>query len=429
MKRFYYGWWVVAYAVICQMFLIGATLSSFGLYVVPVSTELHLSRADMNTVLVMMNLGGAVLAPFAGWIVDRYPLRRLLILGAIISGVGVAALGISHSILFSAILIAVLVTSGQTLATLPGSALIVRWFHAHRGRALTLGAFGLSLGSIVGAPVVGQLIESFGWRVSLMVSGLAIAAVVLIPVLFLRIQPSLEEQAREGLTVDATVTANGVSLIKPMGVARLLRMPQVWLIGLGIAIPMAVSQSVLVSMVPMAVQHGIPTTLAASLVSASGLMAITSKVVLSVFADRINRSLVLASIFCIAAIENIVLVIVAVHAPFPVLLGCAVIQGFTSGMLMPVWTALVAERFGPRSYATVYGLMYPMILVMCALLVRLTGEVYDHTGSYRLAFGAFVVLEIVAAALMFSVRFTRAVAPATTAEPIPPLTAELETAG
>ncbi len=425
MSRFYYGWYIVAFAVVCQMVLIGATLSSFGLYVVPVSAELHLSRADMNTVLVLMNLGGAAIAPFAGWIVDRYPLKRLLIIGAVVSGVGLAALGLSHSILLSAIVIAVLITSGQSLATLPGSALIVRWFQAHRGRALTLGAFGLSLGSIVGAPVVGQLIDSFGWRMSLILCGAIAFAIVFIPSLLLRIQPSAEERVREGLVVDDTIDASGVSQIKPLSVGTLMRMPQFWCIGLSIAIPMAVSQSVLVSMVPMAIQHGIATPLAATLVSASGLMAIASKVVLSVFADRINRTVVLAILFLIAAVENVVLFIVAIHAPFPVLLGCAVVQGLTSGMLMPVWTALVAERFGPRSYATVFGLMYPIILIMCAALVRLTGEVYDRTGSYQFAFAAFVALEVVAAVLMFSVRFTRPVATAR----VMPLAVQLETAG
>lgn len=425
MNRFYYGWYIVAFAVVCQMVLVGATLSSFGLYVVPVSAELSLSRADMNTVLVLMNLGGAAIAPFSGWIVDRYPLRRLLILGGLVSGVALAALGLSHSILISAIVIAVLITSGQSLATLPGSALIVRWFQAHRGRALTLGAFGLSLGSIVGAPVVGQLIESFGWRMSLIICGVAAAVIVVVPSLLLRIQPTATERASEGLAVDDTIDVGGVSQVRPLAVGSLLRMPQFWFIGLAIAIPMAVSQSVLVSMVPMAIQHGIATTLAATLVSASGLMAIASKVVLSVFADRINRTIVLASLFLIAAAENVVLFIVAIHAPFPVLLGCAVVQGLTSGMLMPVWTALVAERFGPRSYATVFGLMYPIILIMCAVLVRMTGEVYDRTGSYQLAFAAFVILEVIAAALMFSVRFTRSAA----SPDAVPLALQPETAG
>lgn len=409
MKPPFYGWYVVAYAVVAQMIVIGTTLSSFGLYVVPVSESFNLSRADMNTVLVMLNLGGAVLSPVVGWVIDRYPIRKLLIIGALMAGFSMAALGLSGSILLSAVIIALFVTTGDALATRPGSALIVRWFQQHRGRALALGAFGLSLGSIVGAPMVGFFIQTFGWRISLMLSGALITAIVLIPGLVLRMQPSEAERQREGMVETAGAVAGGAALLS---VPSLLRMPQFWCIGLAIAIPMAVSQSVLVAMVPMAVQHGVTPPVAATLVSASGLMAITSKIVLSIFADRINRSLLLASVFCIAAIENVVLFLLAGQAPYPVLLGCALLQGFTSGLLMPVWTALVAERFGARSYATVFGLMYPIILVMCALLVRFSGEVYDRTGGYQFAFATFVVLEIVAAVLMFSVRFTRAVTPA-----------------
>lgn len=424
MKSPYYGWYVVAYAVLAQMIVIGTTLSSFGLYVVPVSEAYNLSRADMNTVLVMTNLGGAVLSPAVGWVIDRYPIRRLLIIGALLGGVSMMAIGLVASVAVSALIIAVFMTTGDALATRPGSALIVRWFRAHRGRALALGAFGLSLGSIVGAPTVGFLIQSFGWRASLVISGLLVTAVVLIPALVLRMKPSLEEMGREGIDPDEAGVVAGAAG-GPLSVGYLLRMPQFWCIGLAIALPMAVSQAVLVAMVPMAVQHGVPTAMAATLVSASGLMAISSKVVLSIFADRINRSLLLAGVFLIAAIENVILFIVAAQAPYPILLGCAVIQGLSSGLLMPVWTALVAERFGARSYATVFGLMYPIILVMCAVSVRFSGEVYDRTGGYQLAFATFVGLEVLAAVLMFSVRFTRPVA----SETVSPLVEQPATAG
>lgn len=409
MKHPYYGWYVVAYAVVAQMIVIGTTLSSFGLYVVPVSQAYDLSRADMNTVLVMTNLGGAILSPAVGWVIDRYPIRRLLIIGAVLGGISMMAIGLVASVAVSALIIALFMTTGDALATRPGSALIVRWFRAHRGRALALGAFGLSLGSIVGAPTVGFLIQTFGWRASLMISGLMVTAVVLIPALVLRMKPSLQEMAREGIDPDEAGVAAGSAANRPLSIGYLLRMPQFWCIGLAIALPMAVSQAVLVAMVPMAVQHGVPTAMAATLVSASGLMAIASKIVLSVFADRINRSLLLAGVFLIAAVENVILFVAAAEAPYPVLLGCAVIQGLSSGLLMPVWTALVAERFGARSYATVFGLMYPIILVMCAVSVRFSGEVFDRTGGYQAAFATFVGLEILAAVLMFSVRFTRPV--------------------
>lgn len=410
MKPIYYGWNVVAYAAMCSMIVVGSTLSSFGLYVVPVSEEMNLSRADMNTALMLLNLGGAFAAPLTGWLTDRFPARRLLILGGAGAAVGFAVLSVSQSVIFSALVIGMFITLADALGTRPSSALVVRWFNNRRGRALTFGAFGLSLASILVAPTVGVLIEKFTWRGSLLITGMAIGAIIIVPAIFLRVKPTPEEMAFENIAPEDG-GPDGATGLRPMSFRQLIKVPQFWVIALGIALPFAVSQAVMVSMIPMAVEHGISTAQAALLVSVSGLMAISSKVVLSFFADRVDRSLLLAGICCVAAVENVILFAVASKAPFEILIACAVIQGFTSGMLMPLWNALVADRFGPRSFATVTGAMYPITLIWCALLVRLAGEIFDRTGSYHGAFATFLVLQIVAAILLFCVRFTKPTLP------------------
>jgi hypothetical protein len=52
--------------------------------------------------------------------------------------------------------------------------------------------------------------------------------------------------------------------------------------------------------------------------------------------------------------------------------------------------------------------MAPLIAVSSACCLRFAGEVFDRTGGYELAFATFVGLNLVAASLIFGVRFTRA---------------------
>lgn len=402
-SRRYYGWNIVAYSILCQMMLVGTTQASFGLYVVPVSEEFGLSRANTNLAIILMNVGIALFTPLMGWLADRVSIRPLLLIGGVLTALSLALLSLSHAVLLSALVIAFVLTGGESATMRPGTVLIVRWFDANRGRALTLGAVGLSLASIIIAPLVGYMIGAFGWRTALLVSAVLAGVVVIVPALFLRLVPRADEKQRETPS-SVSYDAPDQPPARPLPIGALLRMPQFWCIGFAIAIPMSISQAVAISMAPMAVEAGIPVAQAATLASAAGLMALTGKLGLAIIADKVNQMLLLTAAFCIGAVENVILFLVAGSAPYHIMLMCAVMQGLSSGMLMPLFNALLARQFGPASFGTALGLMFPIISLNNALFARFAGEVFDRTGSYHFAFASFAVLEVVAAALMLSAR-------------------------
>jgi MFS family permease len=417
MKRIYFGWYVVLYSVLVNMLINGTTLNAFGLYVLPVSKEFGLSRANMNTAIILMNIGGAVIAPGLGWLLDRVAARPVLFVGGIATGLGFTALSLSHSVLFSAVVIGLFLTASEAAAGRSASILIVRWFTANRGRALTFGAMGLSLAGIAVVPIVGISIGHYGWRTTLLLSGVAISVAIFGLGLFVRERPNAEEKARE---MKAPARADGAAppvAAKPIPVPRLLRMPQFWCIGIAGALPMAISQAAMISIVPMAMQAGAPVAIAATLSSAYGLTAISGKFALSVVADRIDRILMLTGVFCFGAIG---IGLLAFGHTFSMLLACAGLVGLSSGVLIPLISALNAERFGPSTFGTVTGLMAPITAIMCAVMARFAGEVFDHTGGYDLAFEIFAGLQLLAAAIMFTTRYT---SPATQAAPAPTILA------
>lgn len=396
----YPGWGIVAYAVACQTLMVGITQASFGLYVVPVSHEFGLSRADMNSAIILMNVGGALFAPMVGWLIDRVRLRYLLLGGSTMMAIGYGVLGLSTSALMAAITIFPFLALGIAIAGRPGTALIVRWFDANRARALTLGAFGLSLGGLLVAPIVGLSIGALGWRSTLMLSGLASLVVIGLPATIMRLDPSADEMERERPR-DATAGVTLPGELAPPSFKSVLSRPLFWCLAFACAMPMAISQSLLISMVPMAVENGVPPVQAALIISASGVTAFSAKIVVSLFANRVNQMWLLMSMFLVGMIENSVLFAFAENASLPVLLACGVLQGLSSGLLMPLVNTLMARIFGRASFGTVMGLMFPVIFVVSALFARMIGEVYDATGSYSPAFLGFVVIEAAAAALMF----------------------------
>jgi sugar phosphate permease len=408
MARPYYGWWMVGFQSLVAMLLLGATTSAFGLYVVPVSQEFGLSRADTNTVLIFMSIGSAVMAPVIGWCLDRAPVKPIVVIGAALAAISFAALSQSRSALLSALLVGVCLTAGRSMSLAPCTVLVIRWFEANRGRALSLGALGTSFGSVLVVPAIGVLIGAFGWRTALLASGVAVAALVIAPALLLRMIPSAEDLAREkrrdeppgGRPPDAPKAAG------PLPARAILAMPQFWLLGAGAAMGMAIAQAVVISMLPMAVESGMSPAKAATLISVTGVMSVLSKLLLAVIADKVDRILLLVAAFCLASVASLALL--ANTGGYLLFAGCAALLGLSNSCVLPLFAAIVAERFGIASFGTARGLMAPLIAVSSACCLRFAGEVFDRTGGYELAFATFVGLNLVAASLIFGVRFTRA---------------------
>src|SRR5262249_14959998 len=93
----YYGWWIVASSVVVLTLLLGSTYHAFGVFVLPVSEDFGLSRAQTNTALILFSIGNAIWAPIVGQMLDRLPIRPIMLSGALLIGASLVALGYSHS--------------------------------------------------------------------------------------------------------------------------------------------------------------------------------------------------------------------------------------------------------------------------------------------------------------------------------------------
>lgn len=405
-QPFYYGWYMVAASAAVYMILIGSTYSAFALFVLPVSDEFGLSRADMNTALICLSIGSSLLAPLIGRLVDRFPLRRAMIISAIVFGLSMSALGLSHSLAFSAFLLVIPLPAALLgTGTITMTVLVARWFTVQRGRAMALSILGMSMGAFVLAPVIGLLIEGIGWRLALIVSGIVGSSLLLLLSIAVRDRPGEGDVEGQKGAALPRMEAVAVPATTPPKVGSVLRRMDFWLIALSTALTTSIMQAIGISIVPLALEDGLSMLQATSLVSATGGAAIAGKLVLSVFADRVDRIALMTSMFVLSAAVNVALLM---NTGFYPLLACAALLGVATGALMPVFYALLADRFGTQVFGTVRGLTVPILAVMGAVTVRFAGEVYDRTSSYNLLFAVFVVAQLLAAVLIFSTRFTRA---------------------
>jgi MFS family permease len=411
--RLYYGWCIVGVAMMAYMLIIGTTFSAFGLFVLPVSAEFKLTRAEMNTALILLNLGNAAMAPLLGRLLDRIPARRVYFACAVLLAVGFVVLGLSRSIWLSGLVLGVLMPLGVLGAgTLTMTVFLARWFTAHRGRALTIASVGLNLASVTVPPVVGLLIESQGWRTALLIVGVAVGVLLGGLGLLLRERPGLGEHEAGGEPArEAASPDQGAAPVSP---AAILRMPQFWSLGLSVAAAIAVIQTFMITLVPLGRENGLSLMKAASLMPALGGGALAATFFIAALADKVDRILMLAGFMIMGALVNVAL---PFARDYTVLMILAALMGVINAALTPLFYALLADRFGLASFGTVRGLALPLTSALGMVAVRGAGEVFDATGSYDALFHAFVILQLVAAGLMFATRFTRPVAASQAASP------------
>jgi cyanate permease len=263
----------------------------------------------------------------------------------------------------------------------------------------------MSAATIFVAPPIAMLIDAFGWRESLIVLGAIVGTVITLLLPWVRNGPGpYDHETADGAWAQTAAAAHAVENGTELSPRQLLANPRFWKIGLSTALAMALFQGMLVSLVPIGREMGFSTTKAASLLSVIGIAGISGKLLVACFADRVDRALALTMLYAMVAVANVVMLFA--HSLELLVVACALI-GLGAGATMPLYLALLADQFGPRSFGTGNGMITFAIAVISACAVRYAGEVFDRTGGYDVMFYSFITVGLLSAVLMLTVRAGR----------------------
>lgn len=413
-RAIFYGWWILAVAFAGEMFAIGSTTYAFGLFVKPLSETYGADRATINIGLMLFIVGMGLSAPVIGRLLDRYPARTVMPLGALIMGGGMAGIGLSPSLALMALCVVLPVAIGSVMiGPLAANTLGARWFTRRRGLALGIIAIGTSAGGALLVPLMAFTMERYGWRGALVIQGGLIALVVgALTLLVVRNHPQDLGLRPDGDHPGPADPASAVENQPEWTARRALRDRDFWCIALAIGLTFAINQSTLISLVPYATDRGFTLADAQWLVSTLAACSIFGKLALGALADRVDKRWLLLVVVAAIAIEQTALLLQPGFATLLIVCGLA---GFASGGSLPLWAALIGERFGARSFGTVMGLMNPVNMVSSLVAIGFIGRAFDVTGSYDLAFQVFLVVAVAAAVL--AVMITPRAAPPRT--PVP----------
>ena len=391
--RVHYGWVVVA-AGFTVLFLTYGTQYAFGLFFTALADEFGWSRASLAGVFSLYAGTYSTLGVISGRLTDRWGPRRVVALGALLLGTGLALSGLVRSLppLYATYLVAGL---GMSTAYVPCSSTVVRWFTARRGLAVGLTMAGAGVGIFACPPLIALLVARLGWRRAYGVLGIGLGlALGALSV------PLVRDPAVRGLRPYGGAwpeAAAGPSAGERWPVSRVVRHPSfLALAGVYTATWIFVFMP-LVHLVPLARDLGLPAVVGAAALSILGVGSLAGRLVMGALSDLIGRRSTLGLALGLQALSFAGLALVGGTPGF---FTVAALYGFAYGAITALMPAIVADFFGPAHAGSLVGLIFTIAGPTASLGPVLGGWVFDVTGTYAWAFWAAAALNVLAAGLI-----------------------------
>jgi predicted MFS family arabinose efflux permease len=342
--------------------------SSFGLYLSPLTQDHNWTRQEYGLALAIQNLMWGLGSPFAGMLAERFGTARVLAVGAVIYALGVLGMTYSTSILMFD-LMAGLVTGLGIAFTSFGLALAAMAkvvSPAQRSLALGLGTAAGSLGQVLFPPLAQSLIGSNGPYASLLV----LAACSLLILLLSNLMPN-----------DAAGPAvKGVDQTLTQALTEAFAHPGYLLLTAGFFVCGFQLAFITVHFPVYVKDLGLDVRVGAYALMLIGLFNIAGCFISGMVGQRWSKPYSLSLIYLARSLAVLGL-LYAPKTQTNILLFAAVF-GILWLSTVPLTSGLIAQIFGTRFMATLYGIVFLSHQVGSFLGVWLGGLIYDRTGSY-----------------------------------------------
>ena len=394
-SKLFYGWVIVGLAFVVQFVAAGALFQCFPVFLLPLADEFGLGRAQAALPPVAMMTAGIVISPIIGVAVSRFPIRNVMLVGALAMSLGF--LWLSQATAYWQILLGYGIAGPTALGALGAiscNTLIVNWFERRRAFALGVAMIGMSISGAVVIPIASWGVEEWGWRA--VYQFFAIEGLALMPLIGWLVVSRPEDM---GLAADGEagpaerVLADNKEEAEPSSVASLLAAPTLWLIGATCGLAFFGALSILNHGIAFAVDRGIDPMRAAGLLSMMSIGAASGKLVFGWLSDRLGEKAALAIALALEFIGFLGLWGLTDYAS---LVAIGALFGLGLGGVAPLQAALLARVFGSVDFSRVMGLVAPLMIPFQVAGPPLAGWIYDTRGSYDQALWVFMATTVAA---------------------------------
>ncbi|MDA0799815.1 MAG: MFS transporter [Chloroflexi bacterium] len=395
LKRPFYGWWIVAAAIVLQALPAGLLMQAFGSYIVLLQRDFGWSRTVLSGAFSAVRLEEGLLGPLQGWMLDRFGPRAVMRVGIVVLGVGFFILARIDSVLWFYIAFLIMAVGASMMGFLSITTVIVHWFERQRSMAMGMALLGTALGGFA-LPVVAWGLETWGWRAVANVSGVLILALGLPVVQIIRRSPQEYGLFPDGRDPEEAVAARRLAgepepIPAPaFTAAQALRTRAFWFISLAHTASVLVVSVIQVHFIVYVTEDlEMSLSLAAWMFTLQTVTNLISRPLGGWIADRTSTRWVTIVAMLMHAVA---LLMLAYSTSTPMVAASALLNGLAWGTRVPVIVSMRAEYFGAGSFGSIMGIS-SMVVTSGAVVAPIAAAwAYDVFGSYTLSFTALAIL-------------------------------------
>lgn len=376
----------------------------------PLHTEFGWSHATIGAAMSINMVLFGVTAPFAAALMDRFGVRPILALAVTLIAAG-TGLGVFMTASWQLLLLwGVLVGLGTGSISMGFVATVsTRWFVHRRGLVTGVLTAASATGQLIFLPVVAGVTDALGWRWASIVVTIAALAVLPLVLLFMRDRPADVGTTAYGANPDdddVPLPASGFGAAAS-GLIRGIRTRAFWLLAISFAIcGMTTNGLIGTHFIPAAHDHGMPTTVAASLLATVGIFDVAGTVFSGWLTDRVDARVLLVIYYVGRGISLLALpMLLSPHAE-PSTWVFIIFYGLDWVATVPPTIAICRQYFGADT-PVVFGWVFASHQIGAAVAAFGAGYIRDAQGSYDNAFHIAAALCVVAAVCCAVIRLPR----------------------
>ena len=392
----FYGW-IIVLASFLAMFAFG-TLNALGVFIDPLTREFGWSKAGLSMAFSIYFVMFTFPAFFMGGICDRQGIRKVISIGAALTGAGLLLCS-QVSSLIQLYLYFGIIGFGISTVFVPSTSTIQRWFVKKRGAAIGFALTASGFGMFIFSPLTEIFITDFGWRSTFLIYGFFVLTTLLISSLLFRQKPS--DVGLPPYGCDTPIEPRKSEETNQQSIRKVLKRKSFWYL-FGIMVITHVSYFMFsVHVVPHAIDLGISGIAAAGALTVAGIFNIPAKIVAGLIFDRFKGANWLAIFVAIQMISAFTLI---VSNDIWLIYFTSALMGIGYGCWTVVLTVIVSDHFGTKNLGAIFGLLDSGVGIGGILGPYFAGYIFDLNGNYYVAFLFAAILMIMAVLLSILLR-------------------------
>jgi MFS transporter, OFA family, oxalate/formate antiporter len=385
--------WVIVAAAFLITFITNGLFFCSGVFMLPIVNEMGWSRGLVSSNMLVTGVAYAATLLATSFLTQRYGYKWVLGISMALLGIGLLLSSLIHELwqlyVFNGLFIGLSIAASFAIPV----ALVALWFTKRQGLALGLATLGVSMGTAFVPLVISTLIQGFGWRIAMVIAGIVVIAVC-IPSVFLIRQPPLlwrQDEKQDGdnnSAADDELVGLTLSQAVPTG--------QFYMLFIILLIFLSNLSLTAQHLVPYAVDAGISTVQAATLLTLVGIFGIAGRLLSGIASDKYGVKPVMLCGLVILTLITLMIALRQEQWPFYLF---AALFGLAYSGVATMMVRMTRYVFGTKALGPIFNIMMVADGIGVAIGPWMAGYIFDISGGYYITFIAATIALAIACLL------------------------------